>query len=276
MRTESEDEAFNDAQAGYPIERRLNRVERAVAAYHGQIELRFDDGMQVVFDSADGAVLCACEMQNRCAALPQVLSQKFALRIGIHRGFIRQRSNDVADNAPEITSQLAQADDAVLVSLDVVNALGKDLRQFIRPLEETVAGASVFLIGWREMPSGAHGGDLLRQTPPQSARPLLRLYFNLKTLEVSEYNPVVTIGRDPSSDVALADTHASRHHCRIERTAKGILLTDASVNGTLVVNEDKQELLIKNSSVALKSSGMIFLGRPFKGERRGGIRYEVL
>ena len=56
-RTGADDEEFDDAQAGHPIERRLNRLERVSAAYRGQINLRFNNGMLVTFDSANAALL---------------------------------------------------------------------------------------------------------------------------------------------------------------------------------------------------------------------------
>ena len=275
-RTEPNGETFDDAQAGHPIERRLNRVERVAAAYRGQIDLRFDDGMLITFDSADDAVLGACEMQHRCAVLPQVSRQKLALLIGIHQGLVRQRSKDVADDAREIAARLARINDSILISLETGKSLGKELCRLTRPLEEGME-TPVFIIDWRrEIPSGAYGGESFWPTSMHSlpTSPYLQLHFGLKTLKVSENNPVVTIGRDPTSALVLTDIHVSRNHCRIERTEKGIQLTDSSTNGTIVVGEDKQEFLVKNGSVALRGRGMIFFGRPFKGERRGGIRYE--
>ena len=277
-RTGPEGETFDDAQAGHPIERRLNRIERVAAAYRGQIDLRFADGMLVTFDSADGAVLGACEMQHRCAVLPQVSRQKLALLIGIHQGLLRQRSKDVADDAREIAARLARINDGILISLETGKGLGKELCRLARPLEEAGADTPVFIIDWRrEIPSGAYGGESFWPTSMHSlpTTPYVQLHFGLTTLEVSENNPVATIGRDPASDLVLNDIHVSRNHCRIERTDKGILLTDSSTNGTIVVGEGQEaELLVKNGSIALRGRGMIFFGRPFKGERRGGIRYE--
>jgi hypothetical protein len=55
----------------------------------------------------------------------------------------------------------------------------------------------------------------------------------------------------------------------------GIVLTDASVNGTSVLPDEGSEKLIKDDSTVLKGKGLLFFGRPFNGERRGGIRYEA-
>jgi hypothetical protein len=276
---ESGDKGLDGAKAGHPVERRLNRIERVTAVYHGQVDRRFEDSMLVSFDSADEAVLGACEMQHRCSVLPQILRRRLALCIGIHQGLIRQRSQDVADSAPGIAAQLARLNDGILISREAVNGIDGDLRLFVQLFDESIAGMGVYTIDWREIPSGPHGVESLRLPPPAPVPrkgPCLQLRLGLKTLEVSEHKPIVTIGRDPMNDLVVADSHVSRNHCKVERTAKEILLIDSSINGTIVVGEDKQEMLIKNGSAALKGSGMIFLGRPFMGERRGGVRYESL
>jgi hypothetical protein len=270
------DKALDGAKAGHPIERRLNRIERVTAAYHGGVDRRLEDGMLLSFDSADDAVLGACEMQHRCSVLPQILRRRLALCIGIHHGLIRQRSQDVPDGAADIAVQLAKVQDGILISREVVDGLGGDLRLFVQPLDETIADMGVFAIDWREIPSGPHGVESLRPAPAPATRKgsCLRLRLGQRTLEVSEHKPLVTIGRDPANDLVVADSHVSRSHCRVEHTAKEILLVDFSANGTVVVGGNKQEMLIKNGSVALTGKGMVFLGRPFMGERRGGVHYE--
>ena len=277
-RTGADDEEFDDAQAGHPIERRLNRLERVSAAYRGQINLRFNNGMLVTFDSADAALLGACEMQHRCAVLPQVSRQKLALCIGIHQGVIKQRAKDSADDARELAAQLSTTNDAILISQAMLDGLNQDLRKLARPLNELIAGQAAFSIDWRrEIPSGAYGGESFWPTSMHSLpiTPFLYLHFGLKTLEISEVTPAATIGRDPESDLVLTDVHVSRNHCRIERRLTGIILTDQSTNGTTIVSDDGTELLVRKSSAPLKGKGLLFFGRPFKGERRGGVRFEA-
>ena len=265
VRNASDGQEFDDAQAGHPIERRLNRIERVAAASHGQIDLRFSDGMLILFDSANEAVLSACEMQHRCAVLPQVSRQKLTLRIGIHQGVLRQRSAETSDNVRGIAERLARDDDSILVSLEAGRSLSKELQSLIQTRGDAIAGVSVLSIDWRrEIPS---------ITP--DIGPSLQLRFGTQALDVSQDNPTVTIGRDPTSDLVLDDIHVSRNHCRIERTEQSIQLVDTSTNGTLVIGEDKRENLVKQDAFVLDGRGMIFFGRPFKGERRGGISFET-
>ena len=125
-------EDFDDARAGHPIERRLKRIERVAESTHGKLVDRFDYGIRVVFDSADDAVLAACEMQHRCSSLPQGPKQKLTLRIGIHQGYVRQRAKDITDNAPEIAALVASLDDSLLISESVSEDISTKLRM-LRP-----------------------------------------------------------------------------------------------------------------------------------------------
>ncbi len=279
-RTDSEEKAFDDTRTGHQTERRLNRLERVSAAYRGQISLRFENGMLVTFDSADAALLGACEMQNRCAVLPQSSWQKLALCIGIHQGVMKQRSKDTVDNTREFAARLARIDDGILISQTMLDGLNQDLKNLARPLKAAANDPeSVFTIDWhREIPPGAYGGESFWPTAMHATQggPILQLHFGLKKLEVSEHNPVTSIGRDPLNDLVLDDFHVSRYHCRIERTPEGVVLIDQSTNGTSIISDDGTKQLVKNESAPLAGSGLLFFGRPFKGERRGSVRYELM
>lgn len=269
---------FDDDKAGHPLERRLNRIERVAAAFRGSVEKRQGKFLQIVFDTADAAVLAACEMQHRCAVLPQVSANKLALRIGIHQGMTRQRSKDGADNALEIASLLAMLDDGVVASDSVTTALSHELRKLAQSLNDLPTKMAAYTIDWRcEIPSAAYGGESLWPAsiahPPSG--PHLLLHHGLKTLELTADEPAASIGRDAQNDLVLVDNHVSRVHCRIERRADGIVLTDVSTNGTCITPDQGEELMVKRKSIVLQGKGMLFFGRRFDGERRGGVRYEA-
>jgi hypothetical protein len=278
LRTGTPAAEFDDARAGHPLERRLNRIERVAATYRGRIDLRFRNGLLMTFETADAALLGACEMQHRCAVLPQMSKQRLALRIGVHQCLIRQRLKDSADNAQEIASRLAIADDGIVVSENVVAELNADLRKITRLLSNSPVDVKAYQVDWRrEIPSAAFGGESFWPTnvkaPP--VVPYLLLHHGLKTLETTQFNPVVTVGRDPASDLVIVDSFVSRNHCRIERRADCIVLTDSSTNGTCITTDEGVEVLVKKKSAILLGKGLLFFGRPFKGDRRGGVRYEA-
>lgn len=268
----------DDAKAGHPLARRINRMERVAACYHGQIDRLFGNGLLMSFATADAALLGACEMQQRCAGLPQTAGQRLALRIGIHQEPIRQRSEDALDGTREIASRLAISDDDVVISEIVVADLSPELRKLTRPFADAAFELATHKVNWRcEIPSVAYGGEALWSARGISAAsaPTLVLRQGLKTLELTRENPVATVGRGPSNDLVVTDIFVSRKHCRIERQADCIVLTDWSTNGTCVMPEEGAELLVKNDSFYLKGKGMLFFGRLCNGERRGGVRFET-
>ncbi|MBK7357265.1 FHA domain-containing protein [Propionivibrio sp.] len=278
LRTGLDTTEFDDAKAGHPLERRLNRLERITASYRGRIDGRTRNTLQMTFDTADAALLSACEMQHRCAVLPQVAKQRLALRIGIHQGLIRQRARDGADNTQDIAMRLAVADDGIVVSELVVQSLNPELRELTRPFDDIPLDIAVHKVDWRrEIPSAAFGGESFWPANMASnpVGPYLVLHHGLKTIEATQENPLVTIGRDPTSDLVVVDFFVSRNHCLIERQAKYIVLTDTSTNGTSVLPDTGEEFLVKNNFVVLKGKGLLFFGRPFKGERRGAVRFEA-
>jgi adenylate cyclase len=269
---------FDDANAGFPLARRMNRIERVVASYRGRIDQLFSNGLLISFDTADAAVLGAREMQHRCAGLPQISGYRLALRVGIQQCLVRQRLNDETDNSQENVSRLAFVDDGIVASEFVVSTLNPDLRVLTTPLDNPPFELVAYKVDWhREIPSSAYGGESFwpasQGTHPIG--PYLLLHQGLKTIELTESNPVATVGRNPSNDLVSMSIHVSRQHCRIERQADCILLTDTSTNGTCVMTDEGVEFLVKKDSFYLKGKGLLFFGRLCNGERRGGVRFEA-
>ncbi len=271
-------EDFDDIKAGRPMERRLNRIERVVAAYRGRIDARAANGLRVLFDTADAALLGACEMQHRCAVLPQFSANRLALHIGIHHEVAKERSKDKAENATLIAAQLAALDDGIVVSGTVVEALNAELKQLVLPTDPMGIAASAYRVDWeREIPPGAYGSDSLwpAHNGARATGPYLLLHLGLKTLELTRDNPTATIGRDQLNDLVIVDDHVSRNHCRIERRVDGFALIDASTNGTCITPDGGEDTLVRNDTLILHGSGLLFFGRMCNGERRGGVRYEA-
>lgn len=260
------------------MERCLNRMERVASVYLGQITHRLENGLQVAFETAEAAVLGACEMQHRCGALPQVSGMRVFLNIGIHEGIALRRAQEAAGTTLEIAVLLAELSDGIVASGVVIAALKPELRTLAQPCPGPYPEVAAHSIDWRrEIPTAAYGG--LPGSAGGSSAALsgsyLLLRHNLKALELTRDKPVLTVGRDPASDLVLAGSHVSRNHCRIERLAERVVLIDLSSNGSYITPDGGQERRVMNASVVLAGKGLIFFGRESRGERRGGVRYEV-
>ncbi|WP_153111329.1 FHA domain-containing protein [Propionivibrio limicola] len=273
------DTAFDDEKAGHPIDRRLNRIERVVAANNGQISERSGHSRLAVFSSADSALLAAREMQKRCSVLPHVSGQTLALRIGLHCEIAHQRSNDGDEDARGTTARLAAIDDGIVVSDRLAEMLSDDLREMTRPLITPRFAVPALQADWRaELPNGRYGGESFfpSSVMPLAGGPSIRLTLGLKSLQLSLHHPVATIGRDPANDLVVVDDHVSRNHCLIEVHPGRIVLSDTSTNGTTIVTDAGVETIIKRRTAVLEGHGFILPGRLFRNERRGGIRFETV
>jgi hypothetical protein len=260
------------------LERSLNRLERVSAVYLGTVVNRQSDSLQIAFDTAEAAVLGACEMQRRCAALPGFSGNRLSLSIGIHDGIALNRATDDVDSSFAIASLLATVDNGIVASGAVVATLNPVVRQLTRPSDELYPQLAVHVIDWRqELPSIGFGGLPIWRVMESGAqiRPYLRLRHNLKTLDVGSDKPTVTVGRDLRNDVILAGSRVSRVHCRIDRQVDRILLTDLSTNGTLVLQDAGPAIKVRKTSVELAGKGVILCGGQPTSDRRGSIVYEV-
>jgi pSer/pThr/pTyr-binding forkhead associated (FHA) protein len=62
----------------------------------------------------------------------------------------------------------------------------------------------------------------------------------------------VVVGKSRTCDVPLQDDHVSRRHCQIGMTPDGIIVEDASANGTWI--------RVKNAAITIRSGDVIMVG----------------
>ena len=271
----AEQEAIDHSQT---IERGLHRIERIAAVYLGQISSRLSNGLQITFDTAEAAILSACEMQRRCAALRDVTHDPLTLRIGIHQGIMLQRAKDPTDSTIEIASLLAIQDDGIVMSGAVINALKPELQKLAHPIDDFPPEVSAHAVDWRrELPHSSYWDQSMWPSDKDNdlSKPYLLLQHNLSTLKIDHERPIVTVGRSPLNGLVLGNNLVSRNHCRFERSIDCITVTDTSSNGTFIMPDKEKEIRLIKASIILADKGMIFFGREYGGDRRGGVKYEV-
>ena len=110
---------------GEPVRRRINRLERATESYCGKVIRRASQGFLSSFESAEAAVMGACEMQRRCAVIPKMSGVKVGVQIGINAGAALQFSEDNTGAIEATAARLAAllGDGGIMASEAVFNAL---------------------------------------------------------------------------------------------------------------------------------------------------------
>lgn len=271
-RTETPGADADEVMAGQLAIRRLNRIEWVALAYDGRLARRTDDLLLIAFNTAKAAVLSACEMQRRCASLPQVPGSKLALRIGIHKAspptvpptqFTQPRPTERRDRKRRFGFEVARLltdhapDNGVAVSSLVAATLDPVLLEESRPERGKATDLRAHILQWE---------NVLMRPPAQSPQAACSPAFTLilahgrQQHELGRMGPVTTFGRDPACDVVLTDPFASRLHAQIEVGREGCVLTDLSVNGTCIQLLDGNELLIRDGSFCLPERGRIAFG----------------
>lgn len=272
---------FNQTLSGRLVERRLGRMERAVSAYRGKVLRRGQSGLLAAFGSADGAVLCACEMQRRCDGLLPISGLKFGLQVGIHYGPSGQRASDAPGPTEDMAASLAAVlpQGGVALSDQVVENLPAALRQQSRPMLDAPSGLPAHLFDWRSQASLAEANEVTSasfDSDRESFVPRLIFRHGLKELQFGTDHPVVTFGRDFHNDVFLADKDASRKHCQVVQQPDGCMLVDMSTNGTFVTPDDGVPFVLRRGTVNLRGSGYLSFGQPYSEENSEVVEYEVL
>mgnify|MGYP000057660736 FL=1 len=259
-------ERLNDREAARAIERCLKRMNRSVAGYQAKhVELAGDE-LLALFTSGEDACQAAINMQQRLAALPPVSGLKLGLRIAIHSGESAADSDKAPPSLTETAARIAGLSRAgqILCSNRVVNALkpGGVVRVLARlpeDVRENNRVLDIFQIDWPAQPDTAQIHSMFGPFSTMAVD-RLRLRYQGDVLLLDENNPVVTLGRDPSSQLQIDDRKASRHHARIERRHEGYYLVDTSTNGSFLQLGGRQEVAVRRSEILLEGTGMLSFG----------------
>jgi len=79
-------EQVGDTQAYFLVRQHFDTLTGVIRAHHGAVVKTIGDAVMAVFDSPSEAACAALEMIDALAVLNQTISEKLALKVGLHRG----------------------------------------------------------------------------------------------------------------------------------------------------------------------------------------------
>lgn len=256
-------ERMGDTEAMHAVDRCLKRMGRSIDGYKGKTVQIVGDEMLAIFETPEEACQAAIDMQLRVADLPPVSGLKLTIRIGLHTGVVlddgRKLSGDVISNAARIAGMARRHQ--ILASKSLVDALPEHSVISAKPVAEagsiTENGAvlSLFEVFWPTL--GQHS-----LVSPESVMPTERLCvrYHGKAFLLDTKTTDLTLGRDLSSKLVIADRKASRHHARIEKRGSQYYFVDTSTNGSFVTQGDAQEVMVRRHEMLLSGAGRICFG----------------
>lgn len=263
---------------GKLFRRRLKRLERVLAAHGGALIRQMPQSLLASFETAEAALLGACEMQRRCAVIPQIADTQIALKIGIHLSATRRISTGPVDPAEATASKLSSLLDeaSIVISESVAEALPVSLREKTVAVVNEGSEIPAYAVDWNALP-------MLRAAPPKSSTEAdpdtphngIIIRQGERVLRFTTDRSVLTIGRDPASDIAINCPKASRQHCRIIYRLGNYVLVDLSTNGTYVTTTDAPEILIRKEMATLTGNGRIGFGQSWQQGGDHAFEFEV-
>lgn len=255
---------LGDTEAVHAVERCLKRMNRSIEGYQGRTVKVAGDELLATFNSAEEACQAAIDMQQRIADLPPVSGLKLTIRIGLHAGdTIEDASGQIAGDVVTTTARIVglARRDQILASADLIaelpqySSISSRAMPDLGTIPQNGEQIALNLVEWISSSLGfTHGGLSVMPAPRLCIR------YRGKAYLLDDKTPVLTLGRDISNKLLIADRKASRQHARIEQRNDGYYLVDTSTNGTYVSLRGKQEILVRRNDILLEGRGHICFG----------------
>jgi adenylate cyclase len=257
-------EVLGDKVAKSMIDEALAEMTAVTARQGGRVVKTIGDEVMCVFDGADRGFMAATDMQNRIDKLPVVNGAKRRIRVGFHAGTVIEENGDVFGDTVNTAARMAGLAKGmqIITTRTTVDMLSPALRMGTRDIASlAVKGKAddlaVCEVIWQE------GDDLTMAAPsvnlPQSQSVLILRHAGREII-MNQARPAVTLGRDASGDIVIADPKASRNHARIERRRDKYFLADQSTNGTFITFTGEAEISLRREELMMRGSGIIVFG----------------
>lgn len=255
--------------------RHFTRIELAAQSYLGKVIRRTPQGITACFNTAEAAVLGAREMHRRCASIRQTPESKIGVQIGIHTDTTSSNFSVVELAASRLANLVGEG--SIVISGAIIDSLMPDLRQKTYPVAHGDAWIAAHAINWQEDDAPFSSRH---QTPSEevikSPVPSIILWLGHKKYAFGDDKPVITLGRDPRSDIVINDPKASRAHLRIINQRDRCVLVDQSTNGTYITPCEGSVMMVKHEMAGLRGKGWITLGHSYDSNGRYVIEFEVI
>ncbi len=271
-------EQLGDTDALRIINGCLDQLRTAIAKSRGRVIKTIGDEIMASFDSAESAMMAACEIQQRVEALPPFGEVKLAVRVGFHYGPAILENNDVFGDTVNLAARMAGVAKAqqIMTTGETIQSLPPLLRQSAREIDAlSIKGKELDVHVWEIL--WQDDADLTMKTGiPTAAAPVavaLTLRHGGQSYRLDEQNSSISLGRDLNSGIVIRDPSASRTHCKIERRRDKFVLADQSTNGTFVSFDGEAEIALKREEVMLRGRGRFTFGHPDRGASDEGVDF---
>lgn len=272
-------EKLGEAEGQRAVERCMNRIQRVILATGEVLDVHGDE-VVAAFPNASEGLFSAAEMQHRVADLPPVSGVKLAIRIGAHMGVMGSDGAADEGDTAAVARNLCDlaASGQILTTERSVLSISRADRPSAKPIASHVYEADVPLpvveVLWGIHDDGTKIDGMTAPYIPSPRR--LRIRYKDEDFHMGPKSTRLSFGRDPTCDVPIPDTRASRHHARLEFRANGFFLIDDSTNGTCVQLDGVDPCVVHHGEMILFGKGKITFGHSLTEGVQDQVEFEIL
>lgn len=257
-------ESLGDEQALARVERCLAILTRVAEELGGRVVKSTGDGLMCAFINAEAAIHAGRVMHERIAAQQASGGPALGIHIGCHFGPVIESAGDIFGDSVNVAARVAGLAKVgqIITTEETIGQIPPAMRDRARSLDRvSVKGRSTLLtvyeVLWQET------SDLTMLGTRNEAEHVARLVLRHEGREVALGGAgpsAVTLGRDSSCDLVVADPRASRQHAKIEQRRDKFVLADHSSNGTWVRIAGEHEVVLRREELMLRANGRIAFG----------------
>jgi len=261
-------DALGNTDAQRIVSTCLEILTNVTTTYRGRVIKTIGDEVMCLFASVVDAAQAASDMQIsiRRAYDPEDLPfGRIQIRIGMHYGEVLVEDDDLYGETVIIAGRMCRLakPDQILTTEVTVTALPEELGAAVRYVdEETLRGPldkmHVYELIWEL----SDLTDIAEESPKglRKTHSVLQVECQGDTYELSIERPSLSVGRGRQNDIVFPNALTSRNHARIDYRRGRFVLTDASVNGTIVMREDGKTISLIRDEHPLDGQGKIGMG----------------
>ena len=271
-------DTIGDVKARETVAQCVSIMTASTEKVGGTLIKTIGDEVMVTFKTADDACTAAQEMQEMITNGLVVEGRSVAIRIGFHYGPALLEKGDVFGDAVNLAARMAgQAKAGQILTTDTTVKAMSDLweastRQIDRAaIKGKKQEIEVFEVQWEQEDVTRMATGFSTQSTVTEVRMVLQ--YQGQQTEVGDDHPVAVLGRSEQSDIIVKVNLISRLHARVEYRKGNFILTDQSINGTYVTNDNGEETFVRRDNAPIKGNGVIGLGKAMELDSPDAIKF---
>ena len=276
-------ETLGDKIARNFIGKCVSTMASVTELHNGTVIKTIGDEVMCTFPTATDAVRAAKTMHMELEELTVDEKPEYAhpnIYVGIHLGPVISEGGDVFGEAVNVAARMVQLANQrqIFTTEETVAALEPEFKSSVKWIDnQTIKGKKGKIKIYEVVWEGQDVTVMLDESLVESMnlRTRLELEYHGQTLEIDEFRPSITLGRQSHNDVVVNDSRVSRTHAYIESRAGKFILIDQSTNGTYALIQGKKSVTLKGDEMQLLGKGVIALGQEVDADSPDMIHFTI-